>query len=148
MRHIPTADWMARKLDNDLRRRIDKLVSSFASVAPSDARHASTEAEFRGLCKALERLCEAARPSTRHNGNNHHDLASRIETLLANGVAALRALEPTSFGRRNPYHAFDRSKAEPVYAALLAVIARVERVITIVRTIDPGIDERLLENSA
>ena len=146
MRHVPTAEWMSRKLDGDLRRRIDIVLSSFLNLPASDPRHASVDVEFRGLCKSLERLTDAAKPQ-RHNGNNHqNDLKARMETLLANAAASLRALEPTAFGRRNPYHFFEKSKAESVYAALLAVICHIERVITLVRTIDPGIDERLLGN--
>jgi hypothetical protein len=147
MRHVPTAEWMARKVDNDLRRRIEKLKASFSNLSSGDPRYPGVDNAFRGLCKALERLCEAAK--ARHNGTNHHnsDVHSRLETLLANSVAALRALEPTAFGRRYPYHFFDKSKAEPVYGALLAVIDHAEKVLTLVRTIDPDIDERLLESA-
>ena len=33
----------------------------------------------------------------------------------------------------------------PLYAALLSVFCHIDRVITLARAIDPGIDERLLE---
>ena len=144
MRHVPSAEWMARKLDGDLRKRIEISLTSFSNIVAGDPRRDSAENEFRALCKSIEKLCDAAK-NKHHNGNNHHgDVASRIETALANAVAALRALEPTAFGRRNPYHYFDRSKAEPVYAGLLAVIYHIEKTVTLVRTIDPDIDARLL----
>jgi hypothetical protein len=143
MRHVPPAGWMVSKIDTDVRKRIAKLTAVYANLASADPRHATIETELRALCKSIERLSDSAKPS-RHNGAPA-DLPSRIEALLTQAVASLRSLEPTPFGRRNPFHAFDRSKAEPVYAALLAVICHAERVEQFVRTVDPGIDERLLE---
>jgi hypothetical protein len=142
MRHVPSAEWMARKVETDIRKRVDKVMPALLNLPGSDPRHTSLEAEFRSLCKALERLADAAKPTARQNG---HDLPSRIDSMLTMAAANLRSLEPTAFGRRNPYHAFDRSKAEPVYAALLMVFGHLERVITLVRAIEPGIDERLQE---
>ncbi len=142
MRHVPSAEWMARKLETDIRKRIDNLIRVFADVPAADPRHAAYETELRALCKSLERLIDTAKLSTRHNG--HGDLPSRIDTLLTQAAATLHSLESTPFGRRNPYHAFDRSKAEPVYAALLSVLCHADRVLTLARGIDPGIDERLL----
>ncbi len=142
MRHVPSPEWMARKIETDLRKRIEMVMPVFVNLAGSDPRHASLEGEFRSLAKALERLADTAKPIARQNG---HDLPSRIGTLLTMAAANIHSLEPTAFGRRNPYHAFDRSKAEPLYAALLAVFCHIDRVITLVRAIEPGIDERLLE---
>ena len=142
MRHVPSAEWMARKVETDIRKRVDTVMPALLNLPGSDPRHASLETEFRSLCKALERLADAARPTARQNG---HDLPSRIDSMLTMAAANLRSLETTAFGRRNPYHAFDRSKAEPVYAALLTVFGHLERVITLARAIEPGIDERLLE---
>ena len=142
MRHVPTPEWMARKIESDLRKRVEKLLSVFVNVAASDPRHTPLEVEFRALCKALERLADAAKPTARQNA---HDLPSRIDVVLTVSVANIRSLEPTPLGRRNPYNAFDRSKAEPMYAALLAVICHIDRIIRLARAIDPGLDERLLE---
>lgn len=142
MRHVPGAEWMARKVETDIRKRVGKLMPVLLNLPSADPRHASLEAEFRSLCKALERLADTARPTARQNG---HDLPSRIDSMLTIAAANLHSLETTAFGRRNPYHAFDRSKAEPVYAALLAVFGHLERVIILVRAIEPGIDERLQE---
>ena len=142
MRHVPSPEWMARKIETDLRKRIEKVMPVFVNLHGSDPRHASLEFEFRSLSRALERLADAAKPTARQNG---HDLPARIETLLTMAASNIHSLEPTAFGRRNPYHAFDRSKAEPLYAALLAVFCHIDRVIMLVRAIEPGIDERLLE---
>lgn len=142
MRHVPSAEWMARKVETDIRMRVDKVMPVLLTLPSADPRHASLETEFRALGRALERLADTARPTARQNG---HDLPSRIDSMLTIAAANIHALETTAFGRRNPYHAYDRSKAEPLYAALLAVLGHLERVITLVRAIDPGIDERLLQ---
>ena len=142
MRHVPSAEWMARKVETDIRKRVGKVMPLLLNLPSADPRHPSLEAEFRSLCKSLERLADAAKPTARQNG---HDLPSRIDSMLTVAAANLHSLETTAFGRRNPYHAFDRSKAEPLYAALLAVFGHLERVINLVRAIEPGIDERLLE---
>ena len=143
MRHVPPIDWMAQKIDSDVRKRVVKLTAAYAGLAATDPRHVTIEAELRALCKAVERLADTAKPS-RHNGQLS-DVPARIDAQLTHAAAALRSLEQTPFGRRNPYHAFDRSKAEPVYAALLAVLSHTDNLLQLVRTIDPNIDERMLE---
>ncbi|HEX9162344.1 MAG TPA: hypothetical protein VF980_11605 [Thermoanaerobaculia bacterium] len=143
MRHVPPVDWMVRKVEADLRKRIAKLTSVFANLPFADPRHPAVESEFRILCKAIERLSDAARPSRR--SAQQGDLPTLIDSLLTQAATNLRSLEQTAFGRRGPFHLFDRSKSEPVYAALLAVIAHTERIVPLVRSIDPTIDERLLE---
>lgn len=142
MRHVPSPEWMARKLETDLRKRVEKLLPVFVSLPASDPRHAPFEADLRSLCRSLERLADAAKPTARQNG---HDLPQRIETLLTVATTNVRSLESTPMGRRFPYHSFDRSKAEPLYAALLSVFCHIDRVITLARAIDPAIDERLQE---
>ena len=143
MRHVPTPEWMARKIETDLRKRVEKLMPVFVSLPGADPRHAQFEADLRSLCRSLERLVDAAKPTARQNG--HQELPARIDTLLTVAAANMHLLEATPMGRRNPYHSFDRSKAEPLYAALLSVFCHIDRVITLARAIDPGIDERLQE---
>ncbi len=143
MRHVPSPEWMARKIETDLRTRVQTLMPVFVSLPGSDPRHAPFEADLRALCKSLERLVDATKPTARQNG--HQDLPARIDTLLTVAAANIHSLETTPHGRRFPYHSFDRSKAEPLYAALLSVFCRIDRVITLARAIDPGIDERLQE---
>lgn len=143
MRHVPPVDWMIRKVDQDLRKRLAKLTTVFAGLASADPRHAAVESELRALCRSIECLADAAKPSRHTQGAS--DLPSRIDALLTHAVSSLRSLEPTSFGRRYPSHTGERSKSEPVYAALLTVITRVEHLVPLMRAIDAGIDERLLE---
>lgn len=143
MRHVPVAGWIVHKLDADVRRRIEKLYVPFAALAFDDPRHVTIETELRNVCRALDRLAEVARHS--RNGHPPNDLGQRIRWALDHAIQNLETLDPNLIGRRFPYHTFERSKGEPLYAALLVVMQSVERVATLVRTIDPGIDERLLE---
>ena len=75
MRHVPSAEWMAWKLDQDLRRRIDILFTAFSHLSSDDARKSSLENEFRTLCRAIDRLSDVAR----HTRTNHppHELSDR-----------------------------------------------------------------------
>jgi len=141
MGHIPTVDWMVGKLGGDILRRVDLLLEVFHAMPHDDPRHAGVEGPLRLLCRSLDRLAEAAR----HGRANHppHEIGAHIHWSLEHAVANLRALDPATFGRREPYHHFDRSRAEPVYGALLAVLAAIERTIEIARVVDPSLDERL-----
>ncbi|HEX2059231.1 MAG TPA: hypothetical protein VHK90_00680 [Thermoanaerobaculia bacterium] len=144
MRHIPSIGWMTQKLDGDIRRRIEKLWLPYSDLAASDPRHATLEAEFRALCRALERVSDVAR---RHHRGGHppNDLGSRVTWTLSQAVASLNAVDPATFGRRLPFQTFERSNAEPLWAAVLNVIQHVQRIVPLVREIEPEIDERLYE---
>jgi hypothetical protein len=60
-------------------------------------------------------------------------------------VASLTSADADLFGRRLPFQTFERSNAEPLWAALLAAIQHVHRLVELVRPIDPEIDERVNE---
>src|ERR1700736_2196546 len=62
MRHVPSAEWMSWKVDHDLRRRLDILFAPYASLSPDDPRRGPLENELRALCRAIDRLADAARP--------------------------------------------------------------------------------------
>jgi hypothetical protein len=143
MRHVPSVEWMTRKLDSDLRPRIEKLYAPFPSLPADDPRHAPIEGEIRALCRAIDRLAD----SVRHIRQSQppQDLLHRIFWSIGQAVSALLTLDANVFGHRYPFHTFERSKAEPVYAALLVVIAHIDRLTSLVRTIDPSLDERLCE---
>jgi hypothetical protein len=144
MRHIPTLAWMAQKLDHDLRRRIEKLWLPYSDLAASDPHHPAIEAEFRALCRSLERVAVVA---VRHRGAMHppNDLGSKIGWLISHAVQCLNSAEQETFGRRFPCHTFERSNAEPLWAAMLAVIQHVQKLVDLVREIEPDIDERMYE---
>ena len=144
MRHIPTAEWMVHRVDVEIRRVAEKLWASFAALPADDPRHAPIEEAFRGFCRAVDHVCEVAR----HGRGNVHppsDLGQRIGWGLNQAAGSLRSLDTTLIGRRFPFQTFERSKAEPLYASILVAMSCLDRVVRLVRDIDPEIDERLLE---
>jgi hypothetical protein len=136
MRHVPPAEWIVSKLDRDLRRRINVLLT-----APINE---PLENEMKAVCRAIDRLADAAKQS-RAAVQPPQEIASRLDFAITHAVSCLNSLDPNLFGRRYPFQTFERSKAECVYAALLVVIDRVHRLTELVRTVDRGIDAKLLE---
>jgi hypothetical protein len=141
MRHIPVSDWMIRKLDGDVRRRTELLLDVLRTLPGDDPRHADLEGPLRSLCRCIDRLADAVR----HGRNNHapNEIAAHLRWSLEHAVANLRTLDMETFGRRAPFHHFDRSRAEAVYGALLCVFASLDRAVEVARAIDPLLDERL-----
>ena len=144
MRHIPPLEWIVQKIDSDLRRRIEKLWLPYSDLPASDPRHPRLEAEFRALCRSFDRVADLGR---RHRGSHHppNDLGSRIGWSISQAVTALQAVDPATFGKRIPFHAFERSTGEPLWAAVLAAIQHVQTLTGLVRDIEPEIDETLYE---
>lgn len=145
MRHIPSLSWMAQKLDTDVRSRIEKLWPPYADLHAGDEHHAPIEAEMRALCRSLDRVADVAR---RHRGNGHppSELGARLGWAITHAVSNLNAADTQTFGKRMPFHTFERSNAEPLWAAVLTVIQHVNRLTDLVREIDPRVDERIYEN--
>lgn len=144
MRHIPTLAWMLQKLDVDLRRRIEKLWLPYSDLPANDPRHSALEAELRALCRAIDRVGAIAR----HHRASHHppnDLSSRVTWTINQAVAHLTASDAETFGKRFPFQTFERSNSEPLWAAMLLVIQHVQKLVPMVREIEPDIDERLYE---
>ena len=144
MRHIPSVEWMMWKLDSDVRRRVDRLLAPFTTLPPDDPRYAAAEAELRALCRAVERFADMVR----HNRGGHapQELPNRISWSIGQAVGALHSLDGNLFGRRYPFQTFERSKGEPLWGALLAILDHLNRLTPLVRAIDPDIDARLLDN--
>lgn len=143
MRHIPSVSWMIEKLDGDVRRRLEKLVASFNRLEQSDSRREPLDQTLRALCRAIDRLADAARHQ--RAGNAPSDLGTRIHWGVSQAVTALNSIDASLFGRRYPFQTHERSKAEPVYGAFLTVLNHLERVTPLVRAVDANIDEALLE---
>jgi hypothetical protein len=144
MRHIPPMSVIIEKLDLDIRRRVDHLYHAFAALDLHDPRRPQLEGEFRALCKWIDRIGEIAR---RPRGHQHppNDLGNRIGWAISHTVQSLHAADTDTWGRRLPFQTFERSNAEPLRAALLAVIHHVQRLQELIREIDPRIDEHLYE---
>ncbi|HSP34251.1 MAG TPA: hypothetical protein VLU46_08050 [Thermoanaerobaculia bacterium] len=143
MRHVPPLDWMIDKLDGGLRSRIAKMTAAFATLAAADPHCAAIESQLRLLGGSIDRLAVTA-GGRRSNEAATMALPARIDAAVTHAASCLRSVDAATFGRRAPYHFFERSKSEPVYGALLAVIAHVEMLVPLIRSIDPDIDEKLL----
>jgi hypothetical protein len=145
MRHVPSVSWIVDKIEGDLRRRIAKIWLPYSDLPPSDPAHQAIEAELRAFCRSIDRVADVA--ARRHRGNAHppNDLHSRIDWSISHAVASLTSADADLFGRRLPFQTFERSNAEPLWAALLAAIQHVHRLVELVRPIDPEIDERVNE---
>lgn len=141
MRHIPAADWMLRRVDSEIRQTVAKILEVWGGVAPDDPRRARFEEHLKSLCRALDRLTGVAKHS-RLNGQG--EISQRIETALNHAVESLRSIDAELIGRRFPFHTFERSRAEPLYGALLVVMTTLERALNVARDVDAGLDERLL----
>ena len=133
-----------QKLDGDLRHRIEKLHAAYAALPSNDPQHTSLEQDLRSLSRAIDRVADIAR---RPRGGTHPpaDLANRISWSISHAVTTLKEADADTFGRRFPMQTFERSNAEPLWAAMLSVIDHVHRFTSKIREIDPGIDERLYE---
>src|SRR5947209_16269837 len=76
MRHVPPVEWMIEKLDRDLRRRIDILC---ASAAPTS--NEMIDSELRALCRAIDRLADAAKHSRAAN-HAPAELGARVDFAM------------------------------------------------------------------
>lgn len=143
MRHIPTAEWIAAKLDSDVRRRTGHLLASIANLSSGDANAAQVDHELRLFCRALDLVAAVAR---HHHGHPHPpaDLASHVRWSIDQTIGALQSGDD-AFGRRFPFHTGERSNSEPLWGAFLKVLWHLQRLADLVRGFDPSIDERLLE---
>ena len=139
MRHIPALTWMSEKLDGDVRRRIDKMTAALDTHPAPEIEH-----EIRCLSRALDRLADASK-HIRNNGHGPNEPLPKLRWSLNHALSCLRLTEAATFGRRAPFHTFERSKSETIYGAFLTVLHHLQRLLEVVRPIDPRIDERLNE---
>ena len=148
MRHVPPISWIAQKLDGDLRRRIDTLLGVYTRTPPGDPHHAPMEQELRAICRSIDRVGEIARRGRANHQHPPNELGARLSWAISHTVTNLNAADAETFGRRLPFHTFERSSAEPLWAATLSVIDHVRRLTELARELDRGIDERLYEGLA
>jgi hypothetical protein len=144
MRHVPTLAWTLQKLDQDIRRRLERLLVPWSDVGSADPHHAPIEQELRAVCRSLDRVADVAARRGR-GGHPPNDLTARVRWSLDHAVQSLSAADADTFGRRFPFHTFERSNAEPLWGAMLTVIQHVQKLVTLIREIEPDIDERMYE---
>ncbi|HVG23655.1 MAG TPA: hypothetical protein VND45_05830 [Thermoanaerobaculia bacterium] len=143
MRHVPSQQWIVQKLDHDVRRRVEKLLVPFSDIGAADPRHAAIEHELRALSRSLDRVADVARRG--RGGHPPNDLAARVRWSLQQAVQNLTAADADTFGRRFPFHTFERSNSEPLWGAMLSVLQHVQNLVPLIREIEPDIDERMYE---
>jgi len=143
MRHIPALKWIIDKLDQDVRRRLEKLLVPYSDIGTADPRHAPLEAELRALCRALDRVADCARRG--RNGHAPNEATAKVRWALDHAVQNLTASDADTFGRRYPFQTFERSNAEPLWGAMLSVLQHLQNLVPLVREIEPDIDERMYE---
>jgi hypothetical protein len=144
MRHIPRAAWMADKIEHDLRGRIERACRVVDDLPQHDERRTAGDAILRTLCHALERVADVAR-HVRGAPHPPNELSRHVSWSVNQAVTSLRTIDDEVFGRRFPFQTFERSKAEPLYGALLAVVDATHRLIDAARAVDPNIDADLCE---
>lgn len=142
MRHIPLVSWMIQKLDTDVRRRFELFHTAFSELPQGDPRRERIEAELRGLCRSIDRVADVAK---RPRGQSHPpaDIAPRISWAINHAIGNLQSVDPETFGKRHPFHTFERGNSEPLTAAMLQVLDHLHRLQELVREIDPHVDEAL-----
>lgn len=143
MRHVPSAEWLAAKLDGDVRRRLETLWLAASNLEHDDPHFPAVERELRLLCRALDHVAGIAR---HHRGHPHppSDLGQHLRWSIDHTLAALRAPDET-FARRFPFHTGERSNAEPLWGCFLKVLWHINRLTELAREFNPSVDERLLE---
>ncbi|MBK5258671.1 MAG: hypothetical protein JJE51_03700 [Thermoanaerobaculia bacterium] len=144
MRHVPQLVWMIYKVDVDVRKRLEKVLAVYTALDVHDPRHGKLDEPLRVVCRALDRLADAAKHA-RAATQPPSELSNRITWALNHAVTNLGMNDATLIARRFPFHTGERSKSEPLYGALLNVLSALDRLIPIAREIDPRLDERLLE---
>ncbi len=142
MRHIPSLDWMIEKLERTLHERLELVIGAIQGHDSDPALRMEIQSCLRSTGRAFEKLCETVRPGRSHHADSHDPIAY-VRTTHVAAVAALRGLDASIFGRREPFHHFDRSRSECIYGAVLSTMVHTDRIVDLVRKFAPSIDERL-----
>lgn len=147
MRHVPPLDYLTFKVDIEFRDQIDKLYwAVYESGKPLDAsRTEGIEAGFHAVCKTLERLGDHAR---HHRPNTHGQpqeiLRSRLDHAFLQAMKGLGSIKAEEYGVRAPENHFDKSQGEALLMTMLAVGARIRKLIPLVAAVNPDIYEMLM----
>lgn len=145
MRHIPTLARTRERIGKSYRSTAEKLYSS--AYQRGEATPADVENGFRSLARCIEKFSESIR-HTRINGHNQQqEMGKRLSIAFDQAVLALDSIREDEYGRRAPFHLFDRSHAETIFASVLMIGVHLERLIALVGRIDPDLNERLLAHT-
>lgn len=141
MRHILRVDFLADKVESDLRRRaliVAAVIADRANGLESESATAKLRAATKWMCRVTARL-------------NHKALVNTegvpLDVAIGNGFhAAAEALRHTNaeiFRRRAPFHHFCTSESESVFAFILSAASLVEEAAQTMMRVDPSLCEAL-----
>jgi hypothetical protein len=142
-RHVPPAEVLTRRMDGEFRRNLSVIWDSLLSaMAPGDTDlRVAFEGRIRYVVRWLDRMAHLARGAQSAPSD---DLRVHLNRAIDGAVAAIRALEPSRLRRRTPFHLFERSRGELVYAAFVVVECAIAELAEQIAPLDPSLPEKLL----
>ncbi|MHB0968583.1 MAG: hypothetical protein ACYC7A_10785 [Thermoanaerobaculia bacterium] len=142
-RHVPPADVLIRRLDSELRPKLGAIWDSlFASLTPDAAAlRIAFEGRIRYVVRWLDRIAHLARgPQTAPS----EDLRIYLNRAFDTATAALQSFDANRLRRRTPFHLFERSRGELIYAAFVVVECTVAELAEQISVLDPSLPEKLI----
>jgi hypothetical protein len=146
MRHVPEISFFRRKVADDYGKRLMMLADSIAARRGSEeaaAAEKKVRAALGWLCRIGDLLSH--RPASRRN---EHDLRRSIDQSISFVLAELDHASAEMFRRRIPYHHFNRSEGEQVYAAFCGAARLLEEAAALLTTVDSELADRLAGGAA
>jgi hypothetical protein len=144
MRHLPSLGGLIRKVDEGFRRRADLYYqSAFGSAHEDRDLEHEIENKLRNFTRSLARFASTAGRSAGPQEQDHLRVA--LETALNESVAALRSIDETRYGRRQPYNRFERSRWERIFSGYLEANCRLEELLPLVERLDADVRMKLME---
>lgn len=143
-RHVPPAEVLIRRLDGELRPKLSVIWDSlFAALSPDDATlRIAFESRIRYVVRWLDRIAYLARgPQTAPS----EDLRVYLNRAFDSATAALQSFDVNRLRRRTPFHLFDRSRGELIYAAFVVVECAVAELAEQISALDPSLPEKLYD---
>jgi hypothetical protein len=144
MRHLPSLEALIRKVDEGFRRRADLYYqSAFGSAHEDRDLEHEIEAKLRNFTRSLARFAAVAGRQASPQEQDHLRVA--LEKALNESVAALRSIDETRYGRRQPYNRFERSRWERIFSNYLEANCRLEELLPLVERLDADVRMKLLD---
>jgi hypothetical protein len=146
MRHVPEISFFRRKVADEYGKRLMILADSVAARRGSEeaaAAEKKVRAALLWLCRIGDLLSHRS-PSRR----NENDLRRSIDQTISFVLAELDHASEEMFRRRIPYHHYNRSEGEQVYAAFCGAARLLEEAAALLTGVDPDLADRLAGGAA
>ena len=128
MRHVPPLDDIIERIDGKIRVRLTTIASIAERIG--DENH-PLQRMVKSACRQVCHIAEVARHRTHGHANGNGSLTQSVNHSLTVALEALRAVDRSVYGRRMPFHRFERSECEEIYAAVVAVSSIIEEAIPV-----------------